>query len=271
MYIHSPGMKYLPDFQNEAEEFIRNFCTPAVEYSVLGSKILLAESGQAFNLMEINKYALTPNTMLDISKQYQERNIRIIHLWEDVWRSRNIQVKSVIKAKLGYSKKIYARKTAVVKLTKTELDTFMDENHLMRSALCKYKYGLTLGNDLVAAAAFAPIRKYYHQNGFDKSSELVRYANLNETIVVGGLSRLISFFVNERKPDDIMSYADKDWSDGAAYRLLGFTETEQTPPKCFTLNMKDFSRIPMNDNEQPQTNIIYNTGNIKFKKIKSTN
>ena len=38
------------------------------------------------------------------------------------------------------------------------------------------------------------------------------------------MGKLLKAFIEEVRPDDVMSYADASWSDGDVYRKLGFTE-----------------------------------------------
>jgi len=260
MYIHSSSVC---GFLESFEEYISQYSSPKIETSVIGSLIFVIKEKQlAFHLLEIGKYKLTENTILDIANYYQSQNIQLINIWEDIWYTKNKQLKSIIKVKLGYCEKIFARKTTIVKLCKPEFDAFINENHLMGTTFSKYKYGLELNGNLVAAASFAHIRKYYHSAGVYNSSELVRYASKLDAIVTGGLSKLISFFFNEKHPDNIMTYADKDWSNGKAYKLLGFVEQEQTPPKKFIVDKQTFLRTPTN--EDTAENMVYNTGNIKL-------
>ena len=40
------------------------------------------------------------------------------------------------------------------------------------------------------------------------------------------MGKLLKAFIDEVKPDDVMSYADAGWYDGDVYRKLGFTEEE---------------------------------------------
>ncbi len=49
-----------------------------------------------------------------------------------------------------------------------------------------------------------------------RSYEMVRFANVTGVTVTGGLSKLIKAFAEEVKPDDIMTYVDREWSDGKA-------------------------------------------------------
>ena len=51
---------------------------------------------------------------------------------------------------------------------------------------------------------------------------LSRFCNKINTNVVGGASKLLSYFIKLYKPSRIVSYADKDWSIGSLYYTLGF-------------------------------------------------
>lgn len=250
-------------FYEEIKDFIKIYTAFHIEYSNIGSEIILISGKNiAFNLIENGKYILSPQTIPTITEQYYSRGIQLIHIWEDIWITRKVQVKSIIKAKLGFASTIFARKTEIVKLTKPELDDFLNQNHLMGTTSCKHKYGLKYNGELVAATAWGPIRKYYYGDKVNNSAELIRYANLNDILVTGGLSKLISHYIKEYHPDDIMTYIDKDWSNGEVYRMLGFSEKETTPPKAFILD-NQFKRNVLNDTSQPK-DIIYNSGNIKF-------
>ena len=60
--------------------------------------------------------------------------------------------------------------------------------------------------------------------------ELLRYCgNFNFTII-GGASKLLSFFEKKYKPKNIISYADKRWSNGDIYYKLGFIHVRDTQP-----------------------------------------
>ena len=49
-----------------------------------------------------------------------------------------------------------------------------------------------------------------------RSYELIRFATLKEFVVIGGFDKLLKAFCKEHQPDDIMTYADRDWSDEKA-------------------------------------------------------
>lgn len=66
-----------------------------------------------------------------------------------------------------------------------------------------------------------------------RSFELLRTCQKNGLVVVGGLSKLIRQFEEQFHPDDLMTYVDKDWSDGESYLKLGFEQVGELPPQQF--------------------------------------
>ena len=60
---------------------------------------------------------------------------------------------------------------------------------------------------------------------FDKNVdwELMRYCNKLNTNIVGGASKLFSYFMNTSQPNSIVSYSDKRYFDGNLYQQLGFS------------------------------------------------
>lgn len=66
-----------------------------------------------------------------------------------------------------------------------------------------------------------------------RSAELLRFANRVGFTVVGGLDKLLTTYLRNHPADDLMTYADRDWSDGASYRTLGFDWIKDIPPQRF--------------------------------------
>lgn len=100
--------------------------------------------------------------------------------------------------------------------------------------------------EMVAVACFSNARRWEKQGRSVCSYEWVRYASLKDSRVVGGMGKLLSAFIEDRHPDDVMTYAistiapgrpirsgaDGGDSDSAAdpddfgnaFRKLGFVE-----------------------------------------------
>lgn len=165
-----------------------------------------------------------------------------IVLWEDVWHNRTSQVKARILSLLGHNQTISARETRIIKLDKPTLEAFLDENHVMEPVSAKHKYGLMYKGILIAVASFSSPKTFYREEGEFRSVELVRYASLQGVNVVGAMGKLLEHFIEQHKPDDIMTYTDREWSDGEVYEKLGFVKTEQTAPILFWIHPKEMIR-----------------------------
>lgn len=197
--------------------------------------ICLPEKHLGFKLQSIDRYPLKMPKCPD--------SFQIVYLWEDLWRHKREVVESRIASLLGKTKRIHARDTIVVKLTKPELLEFLEENHLSVPVSAKYKLGLTHSNELVAVATFSASCPVHRGDEVYASHELVRFCNKKEITVVGGLSKLVSHFIKSNNPDDIMSYADLDWSKGKSYTRLGFTKIGELPPQTFYVDPGTLERF----------------------------
>ena len=174
------------------------------------------------------------------------KSTKKIRLWEDDYLHHKEVVDSRVLSIIGISQRIYARETLVKAISQTDLKKFLVVNHLNVPIAAKHKYGLFYQQELVAVAAFSrycPIQ----DNGITyKSHELIRYCSLLNTTVVGGLSKLISHFEQDKNPEHIMTYVDREWSDGGSYQKLGFTIVAETPPQQFWLSPTKCERIATN-------------------------
>ena len=80
------------------------------------------------------------------------------------------------------------------------------------------------GDDLVCAMTFAKPR-----NKNDADYELIRFANKEGTNVIGGASKLMAHFKSIVGTScKIISYSDRNYSNGDLYRTLGFTHVRTT-------------------------------------------
>ena len=59
---------------------------------------------------------------------------------------------------------------------------------------------------------------------------LNRFCNLLNTNIIGGASKLLNHFIKENNPKRVISYADKDWSNGNLYNVLGFNLVNESKP-----------------------------------------
>ncbi|MDR2651355.1 MAG: hypothetical protein LBC68_03440 [Prevotellaceae bacterium] len=218
-----------------------------------------------------------------ISIVAEKQNLQLIIVREDKWITKKDVIRWRILSHLGKFVRIHGRLCDARRITKTQADEFLLQNHLYDSPQAKHRYGLFYENQLVAAASFSRGRTIARNDKIYHSYELVRFANYQNYVVYGGIGKLISHFITEQNPDDIMSYADIDWSAGKSYAKLGFTFIEYTEPQKFYLDAKTGQRyypkklpqelldkfsqqlLPLNDFlSKHDIFTIYNSGNKKY-------
>ncbi|WP_052444321.1 hypothetical protein [Flammeovirga sp. OC4] len=189
---------------------------------------------------------------------------RIIHLWADTWQTKQSAVLSRVSGLLGNTTRIHARTLKVERIDIHTLNEFVELNHISGSPNSKIKLGLFKGKKLVAIASFSGKRKINDRNGLPHQSyELIRYCNLIDHTVVGGLSKLLKYFIKEYSPDDIMTYTDSDWSAGESFTKLGFEKMDHSAPIIFNWNETLKIREKSNNNTDPEFP-VFNAGSNKY-------
>lgn len=225
-----------------------------------GFQLLRIDDQLIINLVSLNNN-ISPQTLIKLQERYHQEGTKLIHLWEDLWLLKPYQVLARIKSLIGKNIRIHGRKTKVCKITKPVADSFLTENHLQGSVSSRYKIGLFEKDELVAVATFSALRKMNHTENY-KSAELIRFAVKAGYSITGGLSKLISFFVATYKPNDLMTYADRDWSAGEAYIKLGFKQTAVLEPQIYGLDGNQNRLLKKDQEVFPQE--VFNTGSLKF-------
>lgn len=168
----------------------------------------------------------------------EAKGIRLIHILEDEWTSKQVIVKSKINHILGLNKSkiVYARKCKVVEVDKESKKVFLTNNHVQGNDAAQIKYGLEYDGKLVAIITFSPKRAFIgYKNKNDKNDgeyELCRYAALIDHNVLGGASKLMAHFIKMHKPIKILSYADRRWTqcDNNVYEKIGFKKISNGVP-----------------------------------------
>ncbi len=149
----------------------------------------------------------------------RDRNVDLIHIWEDDWINRKDILKSIICNKLDIvTDRVFARKCRVVDLGNEEVSNFLNSHHIQGYSRFSKSIGLIYGDELVSVMSFG----YRSING-KKEYELIRFCNKINTNVIGGASKLFSHFVKTNLDiDRIISYSDISIFTGNLYKKLGF-------------------------------------------------
>lgn len=164
--------------------------------------------------------------------------LQLLHIFENEWMDFVKQDiwKSILKSKVGKNNKLMARKCNVKVLTSKEKKDFLNENHLQGDTNSSINLGLIdKGNELVSVITFGKPR--YNKN-FEW--EIVRFANKKYTNVIGGFSKLLSYFVKNNNPKNIITYADRRYSNGNMYKQAMFEEKENSQACYFYFKNNDY-------------------------------
>lgn len=219
---------------NYAEEFAAFLRTQEIPCNREGLLFSFPERGVSVRLVPLEGFELP------------ERQKGVIYLFEDRWRTGGPYLKERLLAHLGVHRKIFARKCDIKRIDATTAAAFLNCHHSYGTAKAKYKYGMFLNEELVAVALFSSPRTIPRDIGGRqvplRSFEWVRYASLSGSRISGGMSRMLVHFVVETAPDEVMTYADLEWSDGAVYARMGFHEAGLREPVAFWVNPATFVR-----------------------------
>lgn len=171
---------------------------------------------------------------------------KLVIVPEDFWRSRPEMLKPRLLSQLGIFRSVFARNTVVRRIARTEAADFLNRWHTYGDAASRYRYGLFDGTgQLVAVSAFSSGRKWEKESGTVRSYEWVRYASLPDVRVVGGMGKMLKAFIEDVRPDDVMSYADLEWTDGSVYEKLGFVLESRRPEVAFAVDRKTWRRTAL--------------------------
>jgi hypothetical protein len=188
-----------------------------------------------------------------------------MNCWKDEWEDKQSIILSRINSLLGQNKRIHGRTCEIKLLDKNTAETFLNHHHVMGFANSYYKLGLFKKDELLAIATFSKGRKMNRLPEGRRSFELIRFCNASGFTVVGGLSKLLKHFINLTDAGDIMTYIDKDQSEGKAFLKLGFKILSETDPIEFKLHKNSLKRTNKETiHFEEDYQLIKNSGNLKL-------
>lgn len=177
---------------------------------------------------------------LEKKKAASEKNINLIHIFEDEWINKKDIVKSRILSLLGKTpNKIYARKCTVKEIDSQTANLFLNNNHIQGSGRSNVRLGLYYDGKLFSVMTFL-------KNDISKNIigwELNRFCSLLNTQVTGGANKLFKHFIKNYDPEQITSFCDLRWAKTkSVYQSLGFEHCYDTPPNYWYFMCNDIKR-----------------------------
>ena len=214
-----------------------------------------------------------------ISQMTEKTGTPPLVITEDRWALQQEMMQARLLAHIRIFSQIYARNCEVRKIDKQTVAEFLAANHSYGDAACRYRYGLFLkrhtGHNLhsgtlspgtlVAVATFSNARKWIKGDKEIRSYEWTRFASLPGLRISGGMGKMLKHFIEDIQPDDIMTYADLEWSEGSVYEQLGFTLEGQKDPVMFHIG-PDWKRIPVKQETSEDGHLYFrNFGSNKYR------
>lgn len=171
----------------------------------------------------------------------KEKDITLLHIFEDEWVYKSHVIKSIILNKLGLiPNKIFARKCVIKEVTPAEAREFLENNHIQGNVCSSIKLALFYNDEMVSLLTFGKSR-------FNKNYEyeIHRFCSKLNTSVVGGFSKLFKYFVNKYSKS-IITYADLRYGTGNVYLNNGFDLLHASKPNYYYFKLPSILRESRN-------------------------
>ncbi len=166
----------------------------------------------------------------------------LIHIFEDEW----VLKKNIVKSKLLYlldikqnTKNIGARKLLIKEIDSKTKSVFLDNNHLQGNDKSKINYGAYFNDELLSVMTFNETRNMTKNN--TNEYELSRFCVKQNHSLPGIASKFLKKFINEFKPESIISFSDRRWTldpNNNLYTKLGFKLDKILKPNYTYYNSK---------------------------------
>jgi endogenous inhibitor of DNA gyrase (YacG/DUF329 family) len=188
------------------------------------------------------------NYHLNKTNECNDKNIQLIHIFDIEWIMQKeivmSRLKSILKANSNMQR-IYARHCEVKEINSKIKNNFLNKYHLQGSDKSKYKLGLFYKSKLISVMTFNNLRiALGNKNKNNNVFELGRFVSDNSISVIGGASKLLSYFIKNYNPKKIITYADKRWSQGNLYKKIGFARVSDTPPNYWYIGPTRYDLMP---------------------------
>lgn len=193
-----------------------------IDILVPEKKVAIEVHGLAWHVEHMGKHS---HYHYDKYKMCSNNGYQLLQITDLEYREKPNIVHSRILSVLGHNDKIHARSCEVRLVGVAETKSFLNETHIQGYCISPIRLGLYVDDRLVACMTFGRPRfnKHYEY-------ELLRYSTLPFINVVGGPSKLFTYFVRHYNPKSIISYCDLRYGVGKMYEALGFKFERETGP-----------------------------------------
>lgn len=172
------------------------------------------------------------NYHLNKTLQCNNLGITLIHIFDDQIRDKLQIVKSRLSHLFNKDTNIFQARKCIIKEVDNKLKSqFLELNHIQGNTQSAINIGAYYNDQLVSIITFGRPRfksKYQFQ--------LIRMCNKLYTSIPGIFNRIFKYFIQNYKPNSIISYCDIRWSNNKQkyiYDNLGFKHSHNSKPNYF--------------------------------------
>lgn len=211
------------------------------------------------------------------NKLCNEQGIALITIFEDEWLNHEVIVKSRLRNLVNKTeKRIFARKCQIIQISSQSANEFLNQNHIQGAGRSNARYGAIYENRLVAVMTFSKSNLSRKISGW----EIDRFCSVLDTSIPGIASKIFKQFVKDQNPEDVISFADKRWSNDGFYTKLGFVLEKETKPNYWYFRpneCKRYHRFSLRKNKDDDQSLtewenrqsqgwdrIWDCGNLKY-------
>jgi len=165
-----------------------------------------------------------------------DKNITLISIFGDEWQYNQTKVKNRLTHILKKTTNtIFARKCQIKEIPAKQANTFVETHHLQGAISAKINIGLFYNDDLISVMNFSKAR---YNKKFQY--EILRFCS--SANVIGGASKLFTYFIKQYDPISILSYSDNRWGNGKVYENLKMVKETETIGFFYTDNNIRYNR-----------------------------
>jgi hypothetical protein len=182
---------------------------------------------------------------LNKTNECKNKDINLIHIFEDEWIFHKNVVKANIQRLLSVSSTTINANDCIIKtVSPKEAKAFISENSIESYHPSIYRYGLYYNDELVMLLG-------------TKKESITNYVNKNGYCITDGLQRLINHILMMHNLSKLSVYVDKRWNNSSEFASIGFKYVKDVNPTFYYIDDKHRTlHKPNND----KTYKIYDCG-----------
>lgn len=208
--------------KNEFNEWIKSLNVNVIENYDIKSTIVdffIPQFNIAIDFVSVywssELNSLNRNLLLNKTNLCKEKNIFLIHIFEDEWLTKKEIVKSIIKSKLNiFDREIDSSKCIIKNITFKQAENFLNNNNIFGYDTSKINIGMFYNQELISVLSIKPYDNEEYR------WEISRFCSLINT-KINSFKKLSDFF-NEK----YVFYVDKRYFSGSSLQLNKLKDIE---------------------------------------------